>query len=66
MPKSKTPKVAVGMAASFIGLAGVIIFLLVAKRISVELGMLMLVASLGMHLGFGILIAVYRLIGKLE
>lgn len=66
MPKSKTPKVAVGMAASFIGLAGVIIYLLATKMISVELGMLMLVASLGMHLGFGILIAVYRLIGKLE
>jgi len=26
----------------------------------------MLVMSVGMHLGFGILIAVYRLIGKLE
>ncbi len=54
------------MAASFTGVAGAIIFLLVTKTISVELGMLMLVASLGMHLGFGILIAVYRLIGKLE
>jgi hypothetical protein len=54
------------MAASFVGLAGAIIFLLAKRIISVELGRLMLVASLAMHLGFGILIAVYRLIAKLE
>jgi NADH:ubiquinone oxidoreductase subunit K len=30
------------------------------------MGVLMFVASVGMHLGFGILIAVYRLIDKLE
>ena len=66
MPKTRTSKVAIGMTASFIGLAGAIIFLLATKIISVELGGLMLVASLAMHLGFGILIAVYRLIDKLE
>ena len=56
----------VGMAASFTALAGTIIFLLVTKTVSAQMGILMLVASVGMHLGFGILIAVYRLIGKLE
>jgi hypothetical protein len=56
----------VGMAASFTCLAGAIIFLLVTKTVSAQLGILMLVASVGMHLGFGILIAVYRLTGKLE
>jgi hypothetical protein len=66
MPKNRTSKIAVGMAASFTGLAAAIIFLLATKTISVELGRLMLVASLAMHLGFGILIAVYRLIAKLE
>jgi NADH:ubiquinone oxidoreductase subunit K len=30
------------------------------------MGILMLVASVGLHLGFGILLAVYRLLGKLE
>jgi hypothetical protein len=66
MPKNGTPRFVVGMAASFTGLGGAIIFLLVTKTVSVQMGILMLVASVGMHLGFGILIAVYRLIGKLE
>ena len=66
MPKNRVPKIAVCMAASFTGLAGAIIFLLVTKIVSFEMGLLMLVASVAMHLGFGILIAVYRLIGKLE
>jgi hypothetical protein len=60
------PGFVVGMAASFTGLAGAVIFLLVTKTVSVQMGMLMLVALVGMHLGFGILIAVYRLIRKLE
>ena len=56
----------VGMAASFTALAGAVIFLLVTKTVSAQLGILMLVALVGMHLGFGILIAVYRLIDKLD
>ena len=51
---------------SFAGLVGMIIFLSEAKIISFEMAILMLVALLGMYLGFGILIAVYRLITKLE
>ena len=66
MSKNRTPKLIVGIVASFMGLAGVIIFLLATKIVSVQIGILMLVMSVGMHLGFGILIAVYRLIGKLE
>jgi hypothetical protein len=66
MSENWTPKLIVGMVASFVGLAGVIIFLLATKIVSAQMGILMLVASVGMHLGFGILIAVYRLIGKLE
>jgi hypothetical protein len=66
MSKHGTPKIVFGIAASFTGLAGAIIFLLAIKTVSVQMGTLMLVASVGMHLGFGILIAVYRLIGKLE
>ena len=58
--------VVAGIAVSFIGLAGVIIFLSEAKIIGFEMAMLMLVALLGMYLGFGVLIAVYRLVGKLE
>ena len=66
MPKNKTLKVVAGIAASITGLVGTIIFLSEAKIISFEMAILMLVALLGMYLGFGILIAVYRLIGKLE
>ena len=66
MPKNKTSKVAVGIAVSFTGLASVIMYLLVTKIISFQLGLLALVATVAMHLGFGILIAVYRLIGRLE
>ena len=66
MPKNRTLRVVAGIAASFIGLAGTIIFLSEAKIIGFEVAMLMLVALLGMYLGFGILIAVYRLVCKLD
>jgi hypothetical protein len=58
--------VVAGIAASFAGLAGTIVFLSEAKIISFELALLMLVALLGLYVGFGILIAVYRLISKLD
>ena len=66
MPKNRTLKVIAGIAASFAVLVGTIIFLSEAKIISSELAMLMLVALLGLYVGFGFLIAVYRLIGKLD
>jgi len=66
MPRNRTLKVAAGIAASFIGLVGTIIFLSIMKIISVEVAKLMLVALVGMYIGFGILIAVYRLIRNLE
>jgi len=66
MPRTKTLKVVAGIAASFIGLAATVILLLVMEIISFEIAKLMLVALLAMYVGFGFLIAVYRLIGKLE
>jgi hypothetical protein len=66
MPKNKKLKVVAGIAASFTGLVGTIIFLSEKKIISFEMAILMLVALLAMYVGFGILIAVYRLMGKLE
>jgi hypothetical protein len=66
MPVNRTLIVVAGIVVSFAGLAGTIIFLWAAKVISFEMAMLMLVALLGMYIGFGILIAVYRLIAKLE
>ena len=66
MPKNRALKVVAGIAASFAGLVGTIIFLSVAKIVSFEMAMLMFVALLGLYIGFGVLIAVYRLIGKLD
>ena len=66
MPKRKTLIAVAGIAASFVGLAGVIIFLLANKIVSFVMAMLMLVALFGLYIGFGILIAVYRFIDKLE
>ena len=66
MPRHRTLKVVAGIVISFTGLAGTIIFLSAAEIISLAMTMLMLVALLGMYVGFGILIAVYRLINKLE
>lgn len=63
---NRTLKVVAGIAVSFIGLAGTIIFLLAAKIISSGVAKLLLVALVGMYVGFGILIAVYRLISKLD
>lgn len=66
MPKNRTLKVVAGIVVSFTGLVGTIIILFETKIISAAVAMLMLVALLGMYIGFGILIAVYRLVGKLE
>ena len=66
MPKNRTLKVVAGIAASFIGLVGTIIFLLESRVISAEMASLMLVALLAMYVGFGVLIAVYRLVDKLK
>jgi len=66
MPRNRALKIVAGIAASFIGLVGTIIFLSVMKIISFEVAKLMLVALVGMYIGFGILIAVYRLIRELE
>jgi H+/Cl- antiporter ClcA len=66
MPKNRTLKVVAGIAAAFTALVGTIIFLLEKKIISFEMALLMFVALLAMYVGFGILIAVYRLMSKLD
>ncbi len=66
MRRSKTLKIVLGVAASFIGLAATIVVLAGMTIIGVEMAKLMLVALLALYVGFGFLIAVYRFIGKLE
>jgi hypothetical protein len=66
MPKNRTLKVVAGIAASFTGLVGTIVFLMERRVISVAMASLMLVALLAMYVGFGVLIAVYRFVDKLK
>jgi len=66
MPRNRTLIVVAGIVVSFTGLVGTIILLSETKIISFEMAMLMLAALLGMYIGFGVLIAVYRLVDKLE
>ena len=66
MPRNRTLIVVAGIVVSFTGLVGTIVLLSETKIISFEMAMLMLVALLGMYIGFAILIAVYRLVDKLE
>ncbi len=66
MPMKKPLIIAAGIAFSFIGFAVAIVFLSRTGIVSVAAAKLMLAALLGLYFGFGVLIAVYRLIGKLE
>jgi len=62
----KTLRAAAGVLVSFICLAGTIVLLSEGEVITVEMAKLMLVALLALYLGFGFLIAVYRLIDRLK
>jgi hypothetical protein len=53
-------------ALAFTALAVVIFMLLVWHVVTPQLALLMLVALVGLYFGFGVLIAVYRFISKLE
>jgi hypothetical protein len=66
MPRNRVLRVVVGIVVSFSGLAGTIILLSQMEIISFTMAKLMLAVLLGMYVGFGMLIAAYRLIDKLE
>jgi uncharacterized membrane protein YeaQ/YmgE (transglycosylase-associated protein family) len=66
MPRNRALKAVAAVVLSFTGLVGAIVLLFEMKIITFEMAMLMLVALLAMYVGFGILIAVYRLIDRLE
>ncbi len=59
-------KVAVGVVVSFVALVAAIIYMSAANIVTFEMAKLMLVALLGMYVGFGFLIAVYLVIRKWE
>jgi uncharacterized membrane protein YccC len=66
MRKPRVALIAAAVAGSFVALAATIILLSVAAVISQTVAKLMLVALLGLYLGFGFLIAVYQLLRKLD
>jgi len=66
MPRTKTIRVAAGIVASFIVLTGAIVLLARMQIVSVAVAKLMFVAMVAMYVGFGTLIAIYRLIDKLK
>jgi len=66
MPRKRTLIVVAAVAASFIALAVTLVVLFAMKAISATIAILMLVTLLGLYVGFGTLIAVYRLLDKLD
>lgn len=66
MASKKTLAVVLGSVVSFLGLIVVIVMLLANRVVTVQMATLMLIGLLGLYVGFGILIAIYRLVAKLD
>jgi hypothetical protein len=66
VPVSKKLKTTGLVIFSYLGFVVLIAYCALAEIISLQQAGLMLVAEFGLYIGFGILIAVYRLINKLE
>ena len=66
MQKNASLRVAAAVAVSFTALAAVVIVLLGKHVITFQMALLMLVALLGLYVGFGILIALYRFTDRLK
>ncbi len=66
MRNKKTLIVLLLVGGTLVALALLIVALMVNGVVTPQQGLLMLVALFGMYVGFGILIAIYRLVAKLE
>ena len=66
MPVGKKLKIASLIIMSFLSLTVLIVFLAANGFLTGAQAGLMVVALVGLYVGFGILIAVYRLVHKLE
>lgn len=64
--KNKKILIAAGTITLFACLVACVFVLVRTGVIGPELGLLMLISLLGMYVGFGILLAAYRLINKLD
>jgi hypothetical protein len=63
---TRMQKVFLSIALSFFGLAGLIIALGLKGLVNAQVASLMLVALIGLYVGIGVLVAVYRIVVKLE
>ena len=63
--KSKL-KIAAAVSLSFTGIVVLVMALLVKRVITFQMALLMLVALLGLYFGFGVLIFLYRFVGRLK
>lgn len=59
-------KAVAGVSILFTGLCMLVMALAMFGIISFEMALLMLVAVVGLHVGFGVLFIVYRFINRLE
>lgn len=59
-------KIAAAVSGSFTALVIVVFALMVKHVVTFQMGLLMIVALIGLYFGFGVLIIVYRFISKLE
>ena len=62
----KALKIALAVGAGFMALIVIIIYLVAKDVITPQMALLMFVALLGIYFGFGVLIAVYRFVSKLD
>ena len=51
---------------SFLGIVGVIVYVAATGVVTPQLGLLLGIAAFGCYVGFGVLIAVHRLINRLD
>ena len=66
MPVSRKLKTTALVIFSYLSIVVLIFYCALAEIISLQQAGLMLVAEFGLFVGFGILIAVYRMISKLD
>ena len=59
-------QIVAAVVASFTMLVVAVLALLIKHVITFQMALLMLIALFGLYFGFGVLIAVYRFIGRLE
>jgi hypothetical protein len=59
-------KIAAAISLTFTGIVVLIFALMIKGVVTFQLGMLRLVALLGLYFGFGVLLLLYRFVAKLE